>query len=68
MVQSMNFKSGSSAIALDQENRIKTIAAQAGGNAFFLVVGYAPKTGDPSGQPRTLSQARDPCRLSGKTP
>ena len=45
-VETVNFKVNSSAIAIEHEDHIKKITTQALGNSFFLVVGYASKTGD----------------------
>jgi outer membrane protein OmpA-like peptidoglycan-associated protein len=46
VVESAEFETNSAALAMKHEEHIKTIALQAPGNAFFLVVGYASKTGD----------------------
>ncbi|MGJ8698162.1 MAG: OmpA family protein [Verrucomicrobiaceae bacterium] len=57
VVESATFKTGSSALDATHEDHIKKIAATAPGNAFFLVVGYASKTGDLQ-QNRELSAKR----------
>lgn len=45
-VETMTFKSNSSAIAIEREDHLKKITENALANSFFLVVGYASKTGD----------------------
>lgn len=45
-VKTMTFEANSSAVAIEHEDHIKKMTSQALGNSFFLVVGYASKTGD----------------------
>ncbi len=56
-VESARFDTGSSDLAREHEAHLKGVTAQSPGNAFFLVVGYASKSGD-SKQNETLSSNR----------
>lgn len=57
VVEEATFATGSASLDIKHEAHIKTISMQAPGNAFFLVVGYASKSGD-SKSNRELSARR----------
>jgi len=58
VIHRQNFTTGSSQITFNRETMIKNAMGKgAGVNSYFLVVGYASKTGDPTSN-RTLSAAR----------
>ncbi|MEJ6634840.1 MAG: OmpA family protein [Akkermansiaceae bacterium] len=57
VVEEATFKTGSAALAMEHEDHIQASSRQAPGNAFFLVVGYASKSGG-SKSNRELSAKR----------